>query len=277
MRYRANLIGLSGASALAACAAAWGWFDAGGIDPYQPGHATAVIAGVIGLLLMLPLIPSALATGARAAAVRANPTGRWFAGPADIAAFREWERRNGIVNEWRPTRGERARGIEVCWAGDMLVVGGHCWRLAPGQYPSVRSIEARAAPPGSVALRYGQIWVHNMSSRDRLVHTEREFRFPAPDEAQARALVRHVTPLLGMPQESDGRRRRARLVTAAWIAAAVFGVLLATGLGFGLHDRANGVFRAHGERAALIAATVLGIMGTPAMLLILWSLRRRGG
>lgn len=274
MRYRANLIGLAMVNGLAAGAVAWGWFDAGGrIDPYQPGHATAVFAGAIGLLLLFPLFLRALQIPARVASVRANPEGRWFVGPAAIASYLEWERRNGIVNEWRPTRSERANGIEVCWAGEVLLVGGHYRLVAYGQ--SVRSVEGRLAPPGSVALRYGQHWSRSFGRMPRLIYTLREFRFPAPDEAQARALVRHFNELLDAGPTRDWPRRRARLVALGWIVTAIFVVMLIGSFALAWHDRTNGIFRPTGQRAALMAMMVAGVIGTLGTLPLALSLRRR--
>lgn len=268
MRYRANLIAVASLCCLAALAVAWGWFDAGGLRSDSPGHATAVITGAIGLLLGLPVLGSSLALNECARATCAAPEGRWLIGPAEIAGLLEWQRRNAVDNEWRPTAAERARGVAVCWAGEDLVVGGHYWRVAPGQYPRILSVRSRPAPPVSVTLRHEQAWVHNMASRLRLVGSGREFRFPAPDEAQAQALARHLSRLLGDGSAQDSRRRLLRLSNWAFAAAACFLVLLVFGFGVALHDQANGILRSPPERVALVAATVLGVLGAPTLLFV---------
>ncbi len=275
MRYRINLIATASFSGLAASALAWGWFDADGLRADSPGHATAVIAGAIGLLLGLPVLGAALAVCARVRATRAASEGRWSVTPADIAGLQAWQRRIGDTNEWRPTRGERARGIEVCWAGEDLVVGGHYWRVAPGQYPTITAVRAQLAPPASIALHYRQVWAHNMSSVPRLLMTERTFRFPAPDDAQARSFARHFSRLLDGERAADRLRRLRRLSSCAFGASAVFLALLLSGLGVAWHDRANGIYRTTPQRAALIATTVFGIMGTPTLLLAGVAVRSR--
>lgn len=274
MRYRANLIAAICFCVLAASAMVWGWLDAGGLRADSPGHATALIAGAIGLLLGLPVLCSSLGVNARVSATRAAPEGGWSVAPADIAALLDWQRRNGSLNEWRPTAVERKRGIAVCWAGEHLVVGGHYWRIAPGQYPQIHAIRVQLAQPANATLRYRQAWAHNMSSIPRLIGTDREFRFPAPDQAQARAFSRHFIPRLDGETSLARRRRRQRLSNWAFGGAAFFLVLLAVGFGFAWHDQANGVFRPTAERAVLIAVTVLGIMGTPILLLVGGLLRK---
>lgn len=274
MRYRANLIAATSFCVLAALAMAWGWFDADGLLAEHPGHATALFAGAIGVLLGLPVLWASLQVNARASATRAAPEGGWSARPGEIAALLEWQHRTGTPNEWRPTAGERARGIGVCWAGEHLVVGGHYWRIAPGQYPQIHALRVQLAQPANATLRYRQVWAHNMSSLPRFLQTDREFRFPAPDEAQARAFARHFIALLDGETSLARRHRRRRLSNRAFAAAACLLVLLAIGFGIAWHDRANGVFRPTAERAALIAATVLGVMGTPTLLLVGGLLRK---
>ncbi|MCC7547136.1 MAG: hypothetical protein IT532_05160 [Burkholderiales bacterium] len=83
-------------------------------------------------------------------------------------------------------------------------------------------------------------------------------------------LVRRRRPVCRQPGPCDGRDRR-RDRTAVWPSGAgVFLFLLLIGFGVAWHDQANGIFRPTVERAALIAATVLGIMGTPALLFVGW-------
>lgn len=279
MRYRASLIGTAAFCGLAMTATICGVFGIPGLEADDAAHVAALVAGAIGLLLGLPMLGSYLALNARVRATRAAPAGGWQVSPQDIATFREWQQRNGIVNEWRPTRTERKRGIRVCWAGEHLVVGGYYRRVAPGQYPSVYAVRSRLAAPASVALHYWQVWAHNMSSVTRLVQTDREFRFPAPDEAQAKAFSRHFNRML----EESGHARGQRLLRLSnWAlgAAACFLVLLLFGFGVAWHDRHHGIFRSTPERAVLIGVTVLGVMGTPLLLwlgaVLRWNARRGG-
>lgn len=274
MRYRANLVVVAACCGLAGLALGWGWWGPGDPEADTAPHVAAFIIGAIGLLLALPALASSIALNARARATRAAPEDCWSAGPAAIAELLDWQRRSGTDNEWRPTASERRRGVEICWAGEHLVVGGHYWRVIPGQYPRILSVWSRAAPPASVTLRYQHVWAHNMSSVPRFIGTEREFRFPAPDDAKARALVRHFSGVLEREDRSRRQRRLGRLANWALGAGSCFLALLVFGFGVAWHDQAHAVFRPTPERVLLIAATSLGVMGAPLLLWVGWLLRR---
>lgn len=274
MRYRANLLGTLGTCVVAALAVAWGWFDAGGLRGDMPGHATALICGAIGLLLGLPIVGSHLAIRSRVRAVRAAPEGAWAVTPGDIAAFLRWQRAQGVINAWHPTRAERRHGCDVCWDGEHLVVGAHYLRVGPGQLLPFTAVRCRTAAPATVSLHYWQPWKQVLASVPRVVRTEREFSFPAADGDRARAFVRHFEHRLHGESAPARRQRLRRISNWALGAGACCGLMLAFGLAVAWHDRSQRIYRPTTERATLIGLTTFGLMGMP-LLLVGWRVRKR--
>ena len=273
MRYRTNLLGSTMFCLISALAVAWGWVDAGGMRGDMPGHATAVILGAMGLLLGLPIAGSHAAVKRRVRAVRAAPEYRWTVTPEQIAALLAWQRKAGIVNAWRPTRSERRDGLEVCWDGEHLVIGAHYLRVGPGQMFPFTGVRVQVAMPANVSLHYLQPWAHNMSSVPRIVRTEREFRFPVPDEVHARAFFQHFERRIRGESSLARRRRLRRLSNWALGTSACCVLLLALGLGVAMHDRGKGIYRPTSERAALIGMVTFGVMGAPLLLILGVALR----
>lgn len=250
-------------------ASAWGWVTSNGLDGDYPGRAAAFVAGLVAAGFGSVVWRSAASVGRKVRRLREGRGlgGRWFIGPQAVAGLLDGERQGRAVNEWRPSRGERRRGVEVLWGGETLVVGGTYWRIAPGQYPEIEAVGLDPGPPPTVAVRHRQLWISRPSSTARSVPTVREFRFPATDIASARAMVSLFAGNLAGRARGDPRKAvwffRGALVLAGLFAAAGL-----AGLGFAVQDGMAGVTRPDGERALLIGMTVIGAMGTPAALAI---------
>lgn len=258
-------------------AAVWAWVTSNGLEAEYPGRATAFVVGLIAAVFGSIVWRSAASIGRKAAELRDGRGlgGRWFIRPEAVAEFLIYERQRGVANEWRPSRGERRRGVDVLWGGETLVVGGTYWRIAPGQYPAIEAVGLDPGPPLTVAVRFHQLWFVTPSSRLRSIPTVREFRFPVIDIASAQAMVRLFGRNLAGSARVDPRK-------AGWFfwSALVLVVLFATaglvGLGFAVQDNLAGIRRPDGERAILIAMVVVGAMGTPAALAIAFLARRLG-
>jgi hypothetical protein len=225
-------------------------------------------------VLGLPFLLSRFAVVRRVRAVLAAPEGRWKVTPGQVAALLDWQEKGGAVNEWHPTRAERANGFEVCWTGEHLVVGGHYLYVAPGQMLPFTAVRCRVAPPAHVSLHYRQPWHQNMASVTRFVMTDREFAFPVPDELQARAFHTHFERRLRGENTLQRRRRLRRLSNWALGAGAVCALMLAVSFGVAWHDREKGIFRPTPHRAVLIGMMTFGLMGAPILLVAGVSLRR---
>lgn len=256
-------------------AAVWGWVTSNGLEAEYPGRAAAFVAGLIAAAFGSVVWRSAASTRRKVARLRdgAEPGGRWFIRPEAVAEFLEYERLRGVANEWRPSRGERRRGVDVLWGGETLVVGGTYWRIAPGQYPQIEAVGLDPGTPLTVVIQYRQLWFVRPSSRTRAIATVREFRFPVIDIASARAMVslfeRKLAGRAGVDPGEAGRFYWSALGLAGLFAAAGL-----AGLGFAFQDGMAGVRRSDGERAILIAMVVMGAMGTPAALAMAFLARR---
>lgn len=269
MRFQAIHSGAMLVTLAGLAAAVWGWASSNGLDGDYPGRAAAFVGGLIAAGFGAVVWGSAASVRRKAALLREGRGlgGRWFVSPEALAGFLESERRRGVANEWRPSRGERRRGVEVLWGGESLLVGGTWWRIAPGQYPAIEAVGIDPGPPAAVTLRYRQLWFSRPSSVPRTVRTVREFRFPATGAASARAMASRFGRNLAGTARIDPRRA-GRFFRSALILAGLFAAAGLAGLAVAVQDGMAGTARADGERALLIAMTVLGAMGTPAALAI---------
>ncbi|MGA9581043.1 MAG: hypothetical protein WBR13_03615 [Allosphingosinicella sp.] len=256
-------------------AAVWGWVSSNGLEAER---AVAFVIGLVAAVFGSIVWRSAASVRRQVAELRDGRGlgGRWFIRPEAVAEFLDYERQRGVANEWRPSWGERRRGVDVLWGGDNLVVGGTYWRIAPGQYPEIEAVGLDPGPPLTVAVRYRQLWFVTPSSRARSIPTVREFRFPVIDIASARAMVSLFA--LNLAREAGVDPRKAgRFFRGALILAVLFAAAGLVGLGFAVQDNMAGIRRPDGERAMLIAMVVVAAMGTPAALAIAFLARRLRG
>ena len=250
-------------------AIAGGWIESDGLQPDRAGAGTAFIAGIIAAIFGSIAWRSAAKIGRNVARLRAENglQGRWFIRPEGVAEFLDYEKSRSVLNEWRPSRNERRHGVEVVWGGEHLVVGGTYWRIAAIAYPAIQAVGFDPGPPLTVVVRYRQKWFNPLSSLPKSIDTERDFRFPVTDLAAARTMVAHFGRVLSAPPSVDGRRSR-RWLFGAYVMAGLFLVVGLAGLWFTLQGNAQGIRRSESEMALLISMMVLGVMGTPAALVM---------
>lgn len=277
MRFQAVRASALIVTLLGAAAAIWGWGTSNGLEAEYPGRAAAFVAGLIAAAFGSVIWRSAASTRRKVERLRDGfgLEGRWVIRPEAVAEFLRFERQRGVANEWRPSRGERRSGVQVLWGGETLVVGGVCWRIAPGQYPEIDSVGLEPGPPPTASIRFRQLWSQRPSSTARLVTTMREFRFPCTDIASGQAMVRRFAGNLAGRAAVDSRKA-GRHFRALMVLAGLFAASGLIGLGFALHDGMAGLRRPDQARAILIAMTVMGAMGTPAVVAIAVLARRLG-
>jgi hypothetical protein len=273
MRYRATLIVTIMVVLSGLCLASWGWIEGDGLHFDKPDHGAALIGGGILCFLSGLFLLSALSNFRRARAVRTNPEGEFHV-PADaMAAFFKADSKQEEPNEWRPPFWEKRKGVDIAWAGDTLLVGGHLWGFAPEHYPSIYGIELHLRPLPHVVVRYSQFWIDPLKSHNYFHNTHRTFRFPVTDQTAARALVRHFLDILATPRLKRSRRN-ARLARIVMATAGVLCIVVG-GYFFGqtLYAQAQGQYLSEGQRALAIAGAVFAIMGGPVFLGMAWILR----
>lgn len=199
---------------------------------------------------------------------------RWRVDPTVLRAWLDGEsRRGGPRPEWRPNGHDLAHGIVVAFGPESVSVGGRFLSIPSSGLQAMRAVALHPGSPPTIAFAT-HLYAARGASAPQIAAVSGLLRVPAPDAAQAAAVLRYYEEVLAGRIIVAPRRWTIRIVIGLlWAGAGAIAVVAGQWLMEAAGHRTDGPW----GTAPLIAqiAGSLSVIAGLAVAAMAWSFRRR--